>query len=679
MGVPGIRRLFVDNNRGLRAEERNNLAVVYIDANGLAHEIKARIYGARLTVNDTPSNRRKFAQEYVNKLIDICKQFQPSQELYVAFDGYPGAAKMKQQAERRVLGHQNGKLAPHSAMLTTGSEFLYDIEAQINDELTKPDALNCLPPRVVVNGSDLPGEGEHKILNHIRELITENPEAPDMHLIYGADSDFMFLNAVTGLDNILGYIPPQKLPNGHEVPEAYTLSQELRRKCATLMNVHRQGADLDPYHASMEVLVCLMVIGNDFLPTLAGIHTSEALCKRLCQLAAETDLHLTYLDEAIGDYQLDLVAFVTYLEAIRNDYENLRQIVLDNRMRGRGQRADVRYVVEPELEDSYMVESFESAWRQYFANVDERLTISILKREAGDQGYLDQRLRQASFNYVRSVNWVLAYYQRNGQDCDDRWFYPHPFAPSAGAIVQYLKVALEHGYQVPSALQSSESRFTGLHQLMTVLPRNAGSLVSGEAKAWLEEPRWFGDAHPIDIQVKKNTDDRGTSHLDTPVMTMTNPYRIERWLAYLNRVPEVINSHLYDLGHPIIHNGTGQYEACTDYNPAEASTPTRTVRVEDLVSPEELARAHAERQSQLDRRKPGKYHRGKLATHALRPVPGLNQRGRGQSRGQSRGRPGAGTTSTRGRPAAGTSNTGVSRTRGRRGAAARGLYSGLAL
>ncbi len=56
--------------------------------------------------------------------------------------------------------------------------------------------------KVIFSGGNVPGEGEHKILDHIRAWKTsEDFDINDVHCIYGNDSDLVMLSLLMHLPN----------------------------------------------------------------------------------------------------------------------------------------------------------------------------------------------------------------------------------------------------------------------------------------------------------------------------------------------------------------------------------------------------------------------------------------------------------------------------------------------
>jgi len=144
--------------------------------------------------------------------------------MYLAIDGVAPRAKMNQQRSRRFRSSKEreallaeyvakeGKMPDtesfDSNCITPGTEFMFRLGIAFRrwiaykmetDEFWKTGA------EVVLSGPDVPGEGEHKIMDAIREIkskpdpLTGAPYVPGSlrHCMYGLDADLIMLSLVT--------------------------------------------------------------------------------------------------------------------------------------------------------------------------------------------------------------------------------------------------------------------------------------------------------------------------------------------------------------------------------------------------------------------------------------------------------------------------------------------------
>lgn len=144
----------------------------------------------------------------------ITQIVKPKVSLYMAIDGVAPRAKLNQQRSRRFRSAKDMAEATKdmekdesgstgvfdSNCITPGTEFMakvseiikYFIQKKIKED---PIWRNL---RVIFSGHEIPGEGEHKIMEHIRMMKNQPDYQPNTrHCIYGQDADLLMLGLVT--------------------------------------------------------------------------------------------------------------------------------------------------------------------------------------------------------------------------------------------------------------------------------------------------------------------------------------------------------------------------------------------------------------------------------------------------------------------------------------------------
>lgn len=87
-----------------------------------------------------------------------------------------------------------------SNMITPGTEFLSDVCVQLREYIKKRLQHHKLWKNLIVVFSDAncPGEGEHKIMDFVRQQRSSEGYNPNQsHCIYGADADLIMLGLAT--------------------------------------------------------------------------------------------------------------------------------------------------------------------------------------------------------------------------------------------------------------------------------------------------------------------------------------------------------------------------------------------------------------------------------------------------------------------------------------------------
>lgn len=221
MGIPSYFSNIVKRHKAVIKKlaglpEIHNL---YMDTNGLIYDA-VRVVG---------SSRGMTNQDYECLIIDtVCNKiseyvalFHPSDKVFIAFDGVAPVAKLNQQRERRykswftsvveqTIIQKNMLLDPLSAARTTTTTTTIGADKAWNTSAITPGTLfmNKLNTRMrdycevkarefgntiayIYSGSDIAGEGEHKIFEYIRENALYHKDTTT--LIYGLDADLIML------------------------------------------------------------------------------------------------------------------------------------------------------------------------------------------------------------------------------------------------------------------------------------------------------------------------------------------------------------------------------------------------------------------------------------------------------------------------------------------------------
>lgn len=293
---------------------------------------------------------------YVDKVMGIVK---PQRLVYMAIDGVAPRAKMNQQRSRRFRGaleveeQQAREVQIHSQwvkegikfndatlgragekfdknVITPGTEFMYKLSKSLQYYVI--ERLNTHPLwkglKVIFSDANVPGEGEHKILDFIRSQRSQPAyDANTRHCIYGADADLIMLGLSTHephfcvireafiMDNdkwcdkckerghLINDCP--KIKKGGKDDSKLSLTKSVSFQFIRL-NVVREYLYLEfsdvqlPFPFDFEriiddfVFFCFFV-GNDFLPHSPSLHIREGAIDAIMAI-------YKYQLPALGDY-----------------------------------------------------------------------------------------------------------------------------------------------------------------------------------------------------------------------------------------------------------------------------------------------------------------------------------------------------------------------------------------
>jgi 5'-3' exoribonuclease 2 len=191
---------------------------LYIDMNGIIHPCSHPEIGPQ---PNTEEEMFENVCRYVDRMVRVMR---PRQMLYLAIDGVAPRAKMNQQRARRFRSAQEArenreleetvrqelvktgqnipptKKAWDSNVITPGTSFMLRLSEflrfYVRKRLTEDKQWKHL--RVIFSDASVPGEGEHKIMSHIRLQRSQAGYDPNLvHVLHGLDADLIMLALAT--------------------------------------------------------------------------------------------------------------------------------------------------------------------------------------------------------------------------------------------------------------------------------------------------------------------------------------------------------------------------------------------------------------------------------------------------------------------------------------------------
>ena len=289
MGIPAYFSYIIRNHINILkkfSRKTHQFQHLYFDANSIIYDSVREIEKAGKMNPVLSENYQNISAMVCSKLQKYIDEICPSNTIYIAFDGLAPLAKMKQQRNRRYHAaflEKHGivpKTVFNSCHILPGTDFMNFLSNYVNKHFEKN--IN-----VIVSGSDMPGEGEHKLFQYIRK----NPEK---HLgqntvIYGLDADLLMLSIFNKeASNFFVY---------REAPEfAKSLNADLENGASYILEINllcdsiliEMGCKY-PHPARIYdyAFLCFM-LGNDFLPHFPALNIRTDGINRLLTAYKET-------------------------------------------------------------------------------------------------------------------------------------------------------------------------------------------------------------------------------------------------------------------------------------------------------------------------------------------------------------------------------------------------------
>jgi len=306
MGVPKFFRWLSERYPAISqliAENRiPEFDCLYLDMNGIIHNCTHKD-------SDSPSFRMTEDKMFIaifNYIEHLFGKIKPKKLFFMAIDGVAPRAKMNQQRARRFRTALDAEKARNKALqeglelpkeepfdsncITPGTDFMAKLTKQLKYFISKKvsEDVDWQGVEVVLSGHEVPGEGEHKIMEYIRQAKAQPTYDPNVrHCLYGLDADLIMLGLLSHDPHFC--LLREEVTFGRQASKK---SKELEHQNFYLMHLcivreylelefqelEQEGALDFPYDMERiidDFILMAFFVGNDFLPNLPNLHINE--------------------------------------------------------------------------------------------------------------------------------------------------------------------------------------------------------------------------------------------------------------------------------------------------------------------------------------------------------------------------------------------------------------------
>ncbi len=469
-----------------------------IDANCLMHPQCFKVLDLYPDLKDVDKLERKMISQILDYLDYLIQYVQPQKCVYIAIDGVAPFAKIQQQRTRRFKSSKDRRMYDSikkkhkkeikehvwsNAAITPGTEFMEKAKKAIIKHFDECD----LEIDIIFSSSNVPSEGEHKLLQHIRDRKNDHSYA-----IYGLDADLLFLALATMRKDV--YLVREAQEMGQVVKDQDDkevlnyVAIDIMRECVYQefqFDDDVPAPDLDAVIYDF-IFICYF-LGNDFLPHIPSL---DIQCR-------EKGLE-NGLDQIIRVYRDTYINTMENMIMVKKDGANTKiilnelfiQIFLENlsiyeneffiKNFKRKRRFWKCQSDDPYDQEVHRIDNIQFRFEdpiELGKDSEEFWKFRYYKEYFHCERNQEKVIEDACHHYYRGLLWVAYYYF---DKCPSwTWSYPYKHAPFISDLSNYFK-----GYPINEVTFEKGKPLKPFIQLLSVLPPQYSYLLP-HSYSWL--------------------------------------------------------------------------------------------------------------------------------------------------------------------------------------------------
>ena len=518
MGVPSYFAYIIKNHSQIikkiisKQINHEKFERLYMDCNSILYDCFRDI--------NKPENYSE--DEFYNILLEKTKQqiekyiqqIQPTKILFIAFDGVAPFAKMEQQRNRRYKswfqssfistlenGDRNPTTESHkisTSMFTPGTKFMQRLSDYMTTAFLGQEERYKIQQILLATPRD-PGEGEHKLYEHMRNHPTESTHNNAV-AVYGLDADLIMLSLFH-----ISYCP--KLYVFREAPEFMKSSLQFSdkqhdTKDESLLSKELWGLDIAQLGRSIAnemacsypdsrrmydyVFLCFL-LGNDFLPHFPALNIRTQGIQRLLDTYRQTigsKPNCFLLSKHENALKIQWKEFGRFVMALSNNETIfIRQEYATRRKWDYLQQKYMNCVKDPTKIQKMTTKEIDEMIQNAPVIFREEEDYICPQEPGWEQRYYTRffnlpkhnNIRDIVTNYLEGLEWVCKYYTSG---CPDwRWKYKYNYPPLLRDLAPMIPYQNEKQFFVDKNCGYATCAVSPYVQLAYVLPKNQLNLL----------------------------------------------------------------------------------------------------------------------------------------------------------------------------------------------------------
>lgn len=469
MGIPAYFSHIIKKYPNILQKYNKKISInnLFLDSNSIVYDCIREIeYN-----NNNDIYERKLINAVCKKIQDYIQQLTPNNIVYISFDGVAPVAKLNQQKNRRYKSwyiqdyNKNDKKSWDSTSITPGTNFMNKMNLQIKYHFRNANSFNV--NKIYVSGSDVPGEGEHKIFDFIRNNpIIKN----DNTVIYGLDADLIMLtiNNLQHCENMyLFRETPDFIKSIDKTLDPNYLYMidipEFKKQLVFYLNNDNTPTTNVEHNKIYDYIFICFMLGNDFLPHFPAINIRTN----------GIDILLETYRNVLGNSKKNIIIngkivwrnFKLLIKELAENEESNIQHEYSKRNKQEKRQIPMDDDATPFDKEMLHAPSRQREIERYI-NPSEKYWESRYYDMLFDIDIDNNWRKKISMNYLEGLEWTWKYYTTG---CIDwRWCYNYHYPPLLGDLLKYIP------YFDGDLLEIKEKNpVKEIVQLSYVLPKNS--------------------------------------------------------------------------------------------------------------------------------------------------------------------------------------------------------------